>query len=74
MIEKSCKKLIKREERFAKTAVGWLLREISKQDEDFVKQFIEHHIKHFTAETIRNALKYSSKDEKKHYLTLLKSV
>ncbi|NIT13613.1 MAG: hypothetical protein GTN99_05040, partial [Candidatus Dadabacteria bacterium] len=59
MIEKSCKKLIKRKERFAKTAVGWLLREISKQDEKYVKQFIQDHIKHFSAETIRNALKYS---------------
>ncbi len=73
-IESSCKKLIKRDERFVKTAVGWLLREISKYDDKFVKQFIKEHIKHFSVETIRNALKYSSKDEKKHYLALLKSV
>ncbi len=73
MIEKSCKKLIKREERFAKTAVGWLLREISKQNEEYVKLFIQDHIKYFSTETIRNALKYSSKQDRTHYLALLKS-
>jgi 3-methyladenine DNA glycosylase AlkD len=50
--------LIRREERFAKTAVGWVLREYSKMDEDFVHDFLSRHIKHTTWEVKRNALKY----------------
>jgi len=73
MIEKSCSNLIKREERFSKTAVGWILREISKHDSKLVKQFIERNMSHFSIESLRNALKYSSNDERKHYLDLFKS-
>lgn len=36
LLIESSQKLIKREERFAKTAVGWILREISKTDEKIV--------------------------------------
>ena len=50
--------LIRREERFAKTAVGWVLREYSKVDEDFVHNFLSRHVKHTTWEVKRNALKY----------------
>ena len=50
--------LIRREERFAKTAVGWVLREYSKHDEEFVLTFLSKHVKHTTAEVKRNALKY----------------
>lgn len=74
IIDDTCRKLIKREERFAKIAVGWLLREISKHDDSYVKSFIKEHMKHFSNETIGNALKYSTKEEQKHYLTLLKEV
>ena len=50
--------LIRREERFAKTAVGWVMREYSKVDEDFVHDFLSKHVKHTTWEVKRNALKY----------------
>ena len=50
--------LIRREERFAKTAVGWVMREYSKHDEDFVLAFLSKHVKYTTAEVKRNALKY----------------
>jgi 3-methyladenine DNA glycosylase AlkD len=50
--------LIRREERFAKTAVGWVLREYSKVDEDFVLEFLSKHVKYTTWELKRNALKY----------------
>ena len=50
--------LIRREERFAKTAVGWILREYSKVDEEFVHDFLSRHVKHTTWEVKRNALKY----------------
>lgn len=74
MIEKSCSNLIKREDRFSKTAVGWILREISKHDDKFVKQFIERNMSHFSIESLRNALKYSSSHERKHYLNMLKNL
>jgi len=73
MIERSCSNLIKREDRFSKTAVGWILREISKHDSKLVKQFIERNMSHFSIESLRNALKYSAKDEQNHYLDLFKS-
>ena len=50
--------LIRREERFAKTAVGWVMREYSKVDEEFVHDFLSKHVKHTTWEVKRNALKY----------------
>ncbi|MCK5135822.1 MAG: DNA alkylation repair protein [Bacteroidales bacterium] len=50
--------LIRREERFAKTAVGWVLREYSKHDTEFVLTFLSKHVRYTTAEVKRNALKY----------------
>ncbi len=50
--------LIRRDERFAKTAVGWVMREYSKLDVDFVLDFLNRHVKHTTGEVKRNALKY----------------
>ena len=58
-------RLIKRPERFAKTSVGWLLREISKKDQQFVEAFLLNNKNHLTTEIINNALKYSTKDMKK---------
>lgn len=53
-----CDILIRREERFAKTAVGWVLREYSKKDPEFVLAFLSKHVKYTPAEVKRNALKY----------------
>jgi 3-methyladenine DNA glycosylase AlkD len=50
--------LIRRDERFAKTAVGWVLREYSKHDPQFVLNFLSRHVRYTTAEVKRNALKY----------------
>jgi hypothetical protein len=38
--------------------VGWILREYSKVDEEFVHDFLSRHVKHTTWEVKRNALKY----------------
>ncbi len=64
--------LIKRPERFSKTAVGWMLREISKINKDFVVNFIERYIKYFSKETINNSLKYFPKGLKKEYIERMK--
>jgi len=58
VIERSADILIRRPERFAKTAVGWVMREYSKTDEEFVLNFLSKHVKYTTSEVKRNALKY----------------
>ena len=50
--------LIQREERFAKTAVGWVLRQISKFDQEYVKNFLEENAAFITPEVKKNATKY----------------
>ncbi len=57
-IEEACAVLLGRDERFAKTAVGWILREISKHDGAFVISFVDRHLNLFSKESLGNALKY----------------
>ena len=71
-IELSCQVLLQRPERFAKTAVGWILRELSQHDAPFVRRVIETNIQHFSAESLKNATKYLAKDEQKRYRELFK--
>jgi 3-methyladenine DNA glycosylase AlkD len=71
-IEVTSKTLIQREERFAKTAVGWILRDISKQDKAFVDRVVRENIGFFSLESLKNATKYFSKEEKAEYKQMLK--
>lgn len=57
-IDKFSKTLIKREERFCKTAVGWVLRETSKSDKKFVITFLKENNTYITSEVRKNAEKY----------------
>jgi len=50
--------IIKRQDRFCKTAVGWVLREYSKIDTKFVTDFLEQFSDWTTKEVIKNATKY----------------
>jgi 3-methyladenine DNA glycosylase AlkD len=50
--------LIKREERFCKTAVGWVLRELSKSDKIYVENFLKVHRQFTTQEVIKNSGRY----------------
>jgi len=72
LIEKASKVVIRREERFAKTAVGWILRDISKRNKGFVDRVVTENIGYFTLESLTNATKYYSKEEKSNYRQLLK--
>lgn len=72
LLLKSNTKLIKREERFAKTAVGWILRELSKIDKQIVVDFIAENRQYFSRESHENAIKYFGKDEKKKMREKLK--
>jgi 3-methyladenine DNA glycosylase AlkD len=74
LIEESCRVLIRREERFAKTAVGWILRDISKYDEPLVKAFVENNLAHFSLESLRNATKYMAKPGRTGFIQRFKSL
>lgn len=74
LIERSCQVIVKREERFAKTAVGWILREISQYDPRFVEEFVTANIRCFTAESLGNAIKYFDAEEKKAFRKMLRAV
>ena len=71
-VEASCAVLIGRPERFAKTAVGWILREISRYDEAYVREILDANIQDFSVESLKNATKYFGKEEQKQYRQLLK--
>ncbi len=64
--------LIQRPERFSKTVVGWVLREISKFDKDFVVKFLNVQKSHLTSEIIDNSLKYASKEDRNHLKVKMK--
>lgn len=72
IIEASCQVLIRRPERFAKTAVGWALREVSSYDESFVQQVIGANIGHFSLESLKNATKYFSQEKQTHFRKMFK--
>ena len=74
LIERSCLTLIHRKERFAKTAVGWILREISKSDRLFVGNFVKDNLPQFSLESLKNATKNFDKPEKENYLKLFKTL
>ncbi len=74
IIQEACSTLINRDERFAKTAVGWILREISNHDKAFVTAFVEDNLTAFSKESLGNAIKYFDKDQKRAYLQKLKSM
>jgi 3-methyladenine DNA glycosylase AlkD len=73
MIADSCRILIRREERFAKTAVGWVLHDVAKHDAPFVRQLLDENIAHFSIESLKNATKYFAKDIQSHYRELFKA-
>lgn len=64
LIWKSSRKSIIRKERFAKTAVGWIMREFSKNDKNIVVDFLNENNVHLSKEVITNALKYNKKEQK----------
>lgn len=64
--------LIQREERFAKTAVGWVLREMSKNNLPAVKIFIKNNLEYYSKESLDNTIKYFEKPEKENIVAMFK--
>lgn len=64
--------LLCRPERFARSAVGWVLREYSRRDMDTVLQILEDNKDHLTLEVFHNAGKYLEKEEQKSLQEKLK--
>jgi 3-methyladenine DNA glycosylase AlkD len=58
LIEESCRVLLARDERFAKSAVAWVLRDISKHDPAFVERVVQDNLELFNKESLRNATKH----------------
>ncbi|MBD3275505.1 MAG: DNA alkylation repair protein, partial [Candidatus Marinimicrobia bacterium] len=59
--------IIQRPERFAKTAVGWLLRELSQVKKNLVTSFINEYLPFFTSEVLKNSIKNLSENERAQY-------
>ena len=64
LIDRYYSTLIRREQRFTKTAVEWILREISRQNPDYVLRFITQNEEFFSAESRRNDIKHIQSGKK----------
>jgi 3-methyladenine DNA glycosylase AlkD len=58
LIERACATLIRRDERFARTAVGWVMRELSRHDRGRVAEFTRRHEPYFSRESWKAATKW----------------
>jgi 3-methyladenine DNA glycosylase AlkD len=72
LIHSVCDALIQRPERFAKTAVGWLLREVSHHNQGFVLDVIRSQAARFSSESAGNALKYFATSKRADLLIQVK--
>jgi 3-methyladenine DNA glycosylase AlkD len=63
MVLRSAASVIRRDERFAKTGVGWVLREMSRHHSERVVAFVDDNLLHFSVESLRNALQYSPREQ-----------
>jgi 3-methyladenine DNA glycosylase AlkD len=57
MVLDNCTYLLRSEERFEQTSVGWVLRELSSSDEGRVIKFVEANLRRFSREGSKNATK-----------------
>ena len=74
LIAEGCRIVGTREERFAKTAIGWILREVSRHERGFVHGMVEELLPLLTVESLRNATKYLGEADRKGYMRKFKSL
>lgn len=65
--------IIQRPERFAKTAVGWVMRELSGNRKNLVLRFLNENLRFFTSEALNNSLKKFSESEQSAYKSRFKA-
>ncbi len=58
MLLRNCSVVLKHPERFSKTGVGWVLRELAQSDVDTVIAFIDTNLESFSRESLNNATKH----------------
>lgn len=68
----NCEVVIKRDERWSKTAVGWCMREIARRDESTMKRFVKEYASHFSIEAVKNATKWCDDADKSDLLEAVK--
>ena len=68
MVLDNCSDLLGSRERFAQTGVGWVLRELSRSDQDRVVGFVEANLGRFSREALKNATKYLPPEVKERLL------
>jgi len=68
MVLDNCSDLLGSQERFAQTGVGWVLRELSRSDQDRVVGFVEANLDRISREALKNATKYIPPEEKERLL------
>jgi 3-methyladenine DNA glycosylase AlkD len=66
MVLENCAHLLESRERFVQTGVGWVLRELSRSDEDRVVGFVEANLDLFSREGLKNATKYLPPEVAEH--------
>ncbi|KAI0559953.1 DNA alkylation repair enzyme [Gracilaria domingensis] len=64
--------VVQRPERFAKTSVGWILREVARYDEEFMTSFVGQFKQFMSLEAVRNATKHCAVEKKKKYVQMVK--
>jgi 3-methyladenine DNA glycosylase AlkD len=67
---KLAKKLLKDEEDLIHKAVGWMLREAGKRDEDQLKAFLNEHASQMPRTMLRYSIEKFSPNEKKKYMSM----
>lgn len=72
IIVKEAEVMIVREERWAKTAVGWVMREVGMRDAEAVGEFLEKMMEYVSMECARNAVKKIDKGERNRLLKLVR--
>lgn len=72
VVLRCCEVLMKRDERFAKTAVGWALREVAKYDKDSAVHFIEDFGRFLSIESVRTATRQCTAEETRRCVDIVK--
>lgn len=65
--------LIRRPERFAKTAVGWIMRDVYAADKKALNTFLDANIEHFSPEALNKCAKRMPSAQRKFWLARINS-